>query len=320
MWEVLETVKQVAEQSSQVQIDLQALISFSRRLLEKRIETPTWNQLYHFYGRGEETVSYLLVLDSINFCFWPPPGESKWEIEYLSSRLSGYYGLAASLKQAVESGTPLTRAEFLSALSLEELKDILGGRGTLQLLGQRVQNLNELGRFLLEEYAGEAYRLVETAQNSAVRLVRLLAEGLSSFRDTAHYQGCKVFFYKRAQLFAADLYGAFRGEDWGRFKDIEKLTAFADYKLPQVLRHLGILRYTSNLAKKVDQEIYLEPGSPAEVEIRANTIWAVERIRQEMSRTGKNLRAFEIDWTLWNLGQHAEYTTKPYHRTATIFY
>ena len=173
--------------------------------------------------------------------------------------------MAASLKQAVESGTPLTRAEFLSALSLEELKDILGGRGTLQLLEQRLQNLNELGRFLLEEYAGEAYRLVETAQNSAVRLVRLLAEGLSSFRDTAHYQDHRIFFYKRAQLFAADLYGAFRGEDWGRFKDIEKLTAFADYKLPQALRHLGILRYTSNLARKVDQKIYLEPGSTAEV-------------------------------------------------------
>jgi hypothetical protein len=320
MREVLETVKQVAKRSSQVQIDRQALKFFCQKLLEEGMETPSWDQFYHFHGSGEETVSYLLVLDSINFCFWPPPGEPTWEIAYLSSRLSGYYGLAASLKQAVESGTPLTKAEFLSALSLEELKDILGGRGALQLLRQRVQNLNELGRFLLEAYGGEAYRLVDAAQNSAVRLVQLLAEGLSSFRDTAHYQGCKIFFYKRAQLFAADLYGAFRGEDWGRFKDIEELTAFADYKLPQVLRHLGIFQYTSDLARNVDQEIYLEPGSTAEVEIRANTIWAVELIRQELSRAGKDVRAFEIDWALWNLGQHAEYRTKPYHRTATIFY
>jgi len=320
MWEVLETAKRVAAQSTQVQIDSQALISFSHTLLEEGIEAPGWDQLYHFHGSGEETVSYFLVLDAINFCFWPPPGEPKWEIAYRSNRVSGYYGLAASLKQALTSGIPLTSAEFLSALSLEGLKAMLDGRGTLQLLGQRLQNLNELGRFLLHAYEGEAYRLVEAAQNSAVRLVRLLAERLSSFRDTAPYRDYTVFFYKRAQLFVADLYGAFGGELWGRFGDIENLSAFADYKLPQVLRHLGILRYRSDLARKVDQKIYLGSGSPEEVEIRANTIWAVEVIRQNVSQEGKDLRAFEIDWILWNLGQQAAYTAKPYHRTVTIFY
>jgi len=320
MREVLETAERVTAQSTQVQISQQALVSFSCKLLEEGIEPSPWNQGYHLHGSGEEMVSYLLVLDTINFCFWPPTGEPKWEIEYLSSGLSGYYGLAACLKRAVASGIPLTRAGFLAALTLEDLKEILGGRGSLQLLEERLRNLNELGSFLLEAYAGEAWRLVEAAQKSAVRLARLLAEGLSSFRDTAHYQDCEVFFYKRAQLFAADLYGAFRGERWGCFTDIEKLTAFADYKLPQVLRHLGILHYTPDLAKKVDQGIYLEPGSPAEVEIRANTIRAVELIRQEMNRRGKNLKAFEIDWILWNLGQIGEYRTKPYHRTVTIFY
>lgn len=320
MLEVLETVKQVADRSLHVQIDPQTLLSFSRKLCEEEIETPVLHVLCHYDGSGEEMVSYFLVLDAINFCFWPPPGEAKWEIAYLASRLSGYYGLAASLKQAYESGVPLTSAAFLSQLSFEEFKKVLGGRGTLQLLGERLQNLKELGKFLLEQYAGEAWRLVEAAQHSVVRLVRLLAEGLPSFRDIAAYEGYKVFFYKRAQLFAADLYGAFRGEHWGRFRDMEKLTAFADYKLPQVLRHHGILRYSSDLAGKVDQKIPLAAGSSEEVEIRANTIWAVELIRQEMIRAGKELRAFEIDWMLWNLSQHAAYATKPYHRTVTIFY
>ena len=43
----------------------------------------------------------------------------------------------------------------------------------------------------------------------------------------------------------------FRGEGWGRFDDIGELTAFADYKLPQVLRELGILSYHPDLAKKL---------------------------------------------------------------------
>jgi hypothetical protein len=71
---------------------------------------------------------------------------------------------------------------------------------------------------------------------------------------------------------------------------------------------------------KVDNGIFLEAGSPEEIEIRANTIWAVELIRQELTRMGKELRAFEIDWFLWNLGQERQFKAKPYHRTVTTFY
>ncbi|MBW1678850.1 MAG: queuosine salvage family protein [Deltaproteobacteria bacterium] len=320
MREVLETTKEVAEKSLQVQIDQPALDHFSGKLLGEEIEVPPWNQLYHFCGGNEEMVSYLLVLDSINFCFWPSSGKRKWEIEYQSKKLSGYYALAASLKQAVETGIPITRAEYLAEISLSELKPLLSGRGELQLLEQRIESLNELGRVLLEDYGGEAHRLVSSAGKSVVELVRLLTEKLLLFRDVAEYRGNKVFFYKRAQIFAADLYGAFQGGNWGSFIDIDKLTAFADYKLPQVLRHLGILRYEQSLAQKVDQRTILNPGSPEEVEIRANTIWAVELIRQELNRMGRGLRAFEIDWILWNLGRQVGFKIKPYHRTVTIFY
>jgi hypothetical protein len=74
------------------------------------------------------------------------------------------------------------------------------------------------------------------------------------------------------------------------------------------------------LAARVDGNIQLQPGSPEEVEIRANTIWSVELIRRELEHLGKRLRAFEIDWILWNLGQKEEFREKPYHRTVTIFY
>jgi hypothetical protein len=320
MWEVLETARAVAEKSRQVRIDEQALVGFSRKLLADRIEVPAWDCLYHFCDGSKDTVSYLLVLDSLNFCFWPALGKAKWEIEYKSRKLSGYYALAASLKQAVESGSPITEAEYLAELTLSKLKQVLGGQGELPLMEHRLHILTELGQLLLKAYGGQAFKLVEAAGRSAVRLARLLAKNLASFRDVAKYQTHEVFFYKRAQIFVADLYGAFNGKDWGSFKDIDKLTAFADYKLPQVLRHLGIFDYTQALAQKVDQEIYLEAGSPEEVEIRANTIWAVELIRQELEGMGKGLKAFEIDSILWNLGQQGAFKAKPYHRTLTIFY
>jgi len=116
---------------------------------------------------------------------------------------------------------------------------------------------------------------VESAEKSALNLVGLLVENLPSFRDVAEYHGQKIYFYKRAQIFVADLHAAFAGKDWGNFKDIDTLTAFADYKLPQVLRHVGIVQYSPSMEHKVDQGIFLDAGSPEEIEIRANTIWAL---------------------------------------------
>jgi len=320
MNEVLKTSRHVKERSHQVTIDKQALTDFSRKLIEDGIEIPPWNYDYHFFDGDQETVAYLLILDSINFCFWPKPGEVKWEVQYKSETLSGYYALAASLKKAIESGIPITKADYLAELTLGKLREILSGKGELQLMEARAHILNELGAFLITKYNGAAHHLVEAAENSALNLVRLLVKNLPSFRDEAEYYGKKIYFYKRAQIFAADLYGAFAGKDWGYFKDMDNVTAFADYKLPQVLRHVGILQYSPSLEHKIDYGILLEAGSLEEIEIRANTIWAVELIRQELTKMGKKLRAFELDWILWNLGQQSQFKAKPYHRTVTTFY
>lgn len=41
-----------------------------------------------------------------------------------------------------------------------------------------------------------------------------------------------------------------QGKDLGAFSDIGALTMFADYRVPVVLRQMGILRYSSLLAAK----------------------------------------------------------------------
>jgi hypothetical protein len=320
MFEVLATAKNVAEKSSHVRINQEALKKFTQELAGRSTPLPAWDAEHHFQGNDEETTAYLLAVDTVNFCFWPPPGSEKWEITYRGKNYSGYYGLAVSLKKALESKIPLTDASFLATLTMKQLKDIFAGTGVLQLMEERLRNLKELGRVLLEKYKGQASELVAATGGSALKLARVLASGFSSFRDEATYQGHKVFFYKRAQLFAADLHGALEGKGLGSFSDMEELTAFADYKLPQVLRHVGALEYSPGLAERVDRKIYLKAGSEDEVEIRANTIWAVELICREMKRLGKDVTASEIDWLLWNLGQDDQFRAKPYHRTLTTFY
>ena len=320
MWEVLETARFVAGQSQLVKINQEALVGFCDQIVVKDGKVPPWDAFHHYCGSKEETAFYLLVLDSINFCFWALSGKARWEIDHGSEKLSGYFGLAAALKQAVESGIPIIHADYLSQLTMDQLAGILGGRGELPLMKERLQNLRELGKVLQTDFGGKAFKLFEAAEGSALTLVRLLAAKFRSFQDVAEFEGHKVFLYKRGQLLAADLYGALQGKGWGHFYDIDKLTAFADYKLPQVLRHLGIFEYSPALASRVDQLIHIESGSPEEVEIRANTVWAVELIRRALERLGIQLNAFEIDWMLWNLGQKEEFREKPYHRTMTIFY
>ena len=320
MFEVLETANNVAEKSRHVRINHEALKKFSQDLAEGGIRAPGWDAEHHFKGNEEEMTAYLLAVDTVNFCFWPPRGQEKWEITYEGKIYSGYYGLAVSLKKALESGVPLTDASFLASLTLKQLRDVLTGTGVLQLMEERLRNLREMGRVLLDKYNGRASKLVATAGGSAIKLVRMLAADFSSFRDQATHHGQEVLFYKRAQLFAADLHGALGGKGLGSFRDIKELTAFADYKLPQVLRHIGVFEYAPGLAQRVDRMMHLDPGSEEEVEIRASTIWAVELIRQAMKRLGKDVHASEIDWLLWNLGQDDAFRAKPYHRTVTIFY
>jgi hypothetical protein len=70
----------------------------------------------------------------------------------------------------------------------------------------------------------------------------------------------------------------------------------------------------------VDSREPLAPGSPEEIENRANTLSAVDLIREEAASLGKHVRNFEIDWILWDLGQQDEFTSRPHHYTVTIFY
>jgi hypothetical protein len=101
------------------------------------------------------------------------------------------------------------------------------------------------------------------------------------------------------------------GLDW--------LTAFADYKLPQLLRAHGVLVFDPALSERIDNRELITPGSDEEVEIRAATVQTVEFLVEELEELGRTAMAFQVDWALWNLSQGMELPF-PYHRTLTVFY
>jgi len=254
---------------------------------------PGWNPRRHY--AGDRLAEYVLVLDTINFSFW---GSGR-----------GYWQLAEALRDAFQKGEPLWEPDRLLDLDEAGLTALIG---KFPLTQQRVAALHELARLAQREAAGELGRLVPP---SAPELAAFLSRSLKSFRDVSTYGEFEVPFLKRAQIAAADLWrsGAFG------FLDVDELTCFADYKLPQALRHLGALEYSEHLTRRIDDWVELEPGDPEEVEIRAATVVAVEELRDRLADAGRELKAVEVDWMLWDLAQGI-YPLRPHHRVRTVFY
>lgn len=313
---VLSSTSFVVERSRSVRIDRQALAAWAAEAAPG-LRPPAWDGQRHFAAKDEaDTAMYILVQDALNFCFW---GDPPWEVSYDVTVHRGYWGLTAALRRALDVGCPLLDPAYLENITLVDLEFILRGRGRLPLMRERLEHLREVGRVLQREFGGRFARMIEAAGGSAAALAGLLARHMASFDDRARYDGHEVRFYKRAQICAADLYGALGGQGLGAFRDMDALTAFADYELPRVLRDLGILVYGPELAARVDAGRPIPAKSPEEVEIRANTIWAVEYLRQELARHGATLLPYQVDWLLWERSQREPGRT-PHHRTLTVYY
>eukprot|EP00775_Hariotina_reticulata_P004050 gene4050-4297_t len=240
----------------------------------------------HFCDHGPLTAQYLLVVDALNFCFWPD-GELEYE------------HLARGLKSSLLCDPLCLSAKRLAAITGPEVRELLHWPRDLPQQEERARLLREIGSGLLRHYEGQASQLVASCQQSAVRLVELLTAHFPGFRDHAVYKGRQVFFYKRAQIFVGDLYGAFRGQGLGSFHDIQQLTMFADYRVPVVLRVMGVLQYEQQLAQQEDGPA----ATPA-----------------DQLTHPPSLLSIQLDWWLWHEGEKMRAQHPPHHRTWTIYY
>ena len=112
----------------------------------------------------------------------------------------------------------------------------------------------------------------------------------------------------------------------------DHLTMFADYRVPQVLSHEGVLIYSSELKSRLERKEEIPFGDQDECEIRAASILSVHLIVNQVNEkiplekdtgdAGLRLNAPLIDFYLWRKRrQQADlYGKTPFHRTRSIFY
>ncbi|XP_014473213.1 PREDICTED: UPF0553 protein C9orf64 homolog [Dinoponera quadriceps] len=293
-----------------------------------------------FHPKHDEplAVDWIFVLDTLNFSFWTATGAKKWTV----NGCTGYFALCAAVKRAIEEGKPILDPAYYSKITLSDAETIFRGDNEVKipLMQERLQVLHEAGNVLLSKYQGTFQTCIKSCKGSAIKLLDLIVNEFNAYRDEADYEGQRVSLYKRAQILIGDIWSCFQGCGIGEFHDINSITMFADYRIPQVFLYFKAFRYSDSLMKKLQSDEPLESGSREEVEIRGCSIELVERLCAEVRKiiedpktslkspeaqnTAKHVNAVLIDQFLWDYRrQHAESIDEqciPFHKTRCIYY
>ncbi|KAI9744894.1 MAG: hypothetical protein M1818_001819 [Claussenomyces sp. TS43310] len=358
---VLESAEYVYNNAIDVAIDSRSTKAAASMIYEqmqkKEYSTKTWSSHdLHPKTKDERTVAFIFVLDLLNFSFWSDKSEEeRFAIEYQGKRWTGYWSLVAALQRALDevvsdglifswllysagsfeahtgADIPITSSDFWQNED-EFTDDVLmhifrsATAESMPMLQERMQCLREAGQTLYEKYECSFINCIKEANNSAAALVNILARDFTCFRDEFRFESRRnARFLKRAQILVADLWACFEGQGYGEFHDIDKITMFADYRIPQILSSMGCLMYNPQLDHAVRQKKPIGSGHTWEIQLRGCSIWCVELIRREIQRAHPEAKvnAILIDFFLYDTMKELEQAGNeaiPHHRTRSIWY
>lgn len=265
----------------------------------------------------EARLRMIFAFNAISFSYWGTPN---WTISYRGKNYNGTWAMLIALRKAIQREPEAFRPEWLASLEECKLREILAGPTALPLLKERLTILTDLGRVFLDHSYSTIEELIEDSGFSALNLLDSIITLFPSFVDEGSYKGKTVAFYKRAQLLVADVSYVLSVNTGYGLRESSCLTACADYKIPQVLRHFGILAYSPDLSKRVDEQQEILSGCQEEVEIRAATIQAIELAVAKIQMRGIHTTAMELNDLFWLAGQPGALEMKPYHRTRSCSY
>jgi hypothetical protein len=308
--------ERVSREASWVHIDDERLDAFADEVPPRLTDGVEVDPGRTRSGDDEETASFVIALDAINF--------GSGYFPYIRKRpgMSGYFTIATSLREHADRAGPVTTS-MLRAMDAEQCASIFGqaldGSLAEELMHLFATALQHLAVHVDEQHGSSFVDLVRSADQSASRLVIEL-DRVPEFHDVARYRDFDVPIYKRAQITAYDLAEAFGRQGLGQFDDLHRLTMFADNLVPHVLRVDGVLRFDPELVARIERGEDITSGSEPEVEIRAVALHAVERLVARLRETGRDVSSGELDSWLWNRGAGEQYKSVPLHRTRCVYY
>lgn len=323
----------ISKLTRDITIEYEAVESISEKIFDEiatgKLCTSEFSKHECHPEPNDKAVDWIFVVDTLNFCFWLPNSE-QWEVLWQGKVYTGYFGLCAAVNRALEEGIKLTDPNVCLNLTLMDIEHILRSRNNTQLLlmKERLDCLHEVSKILQEKYQGSFLNCIKLSENSAQKLLQLIVYNFSCYRDESEYCGIQVSFYKRAQILVGDIWSCFKGEGLGKFYDIDTITMFADYRVPQVLVYFGVLKYSEYLYNKLLSGEPLHSGCKEEIEIRGCSIEAVERIKKAVLELIKNnnvsaiCNSIIIDHFLWmyRRDNKDDLDKIPFHKVISIYY
>ncbi len=321
MINILESTKYVVDNSVFVKINKQNLENIAAKIKENNINSNLFVVEESFkHLNTEQILAYNVIYNAINFCFW---GNPKWEIEFNGKNYGGSVGLVKCFARALENNIDILNPEYLKNMTEDQFEILTKGNVMIPLANERLKQLNVLGKLIIEKFDGKFINIFEKGEYNALKITDVLVEDLKEvFCDESMYDNKKVAFYKRAQIVSV-MIDDFVQSNIAKFQitGLEKLTALADYKIPQILREFEILKYNDDLADRIDKGILIAQDSQEEVEIRANTVWSIELLKELLIKEYPNIMSVQIDKTLWLMSRKFnKESVKPYHKTITTAY
>lgn len=318
---VRESTKWVASRAKDVSVNYERCRTIASELepMIAKYTTSKWSEPHlHPNEKTPETVAWIFTVDTLNFSFW---SSEPYGIEYEGIVYTGYWALAAAIDRALDEGIHITDPRTWQRPDFPDIMKKVFRSSTanqVPLLAERIAVLQEAGSVLGTRQFSDI--LVEQGF-SAAKTIEWLTTNLSSYDDTAIYDNMKVKIYKRAQILIADLWACFDGEQWGHFEDIDTITMFADYRVPQILWSLGCISYSDDLEARIRRGDLMQSKEKAEVELRACSIWAVEVIVEKIRADGLKANSILADFFLWDLAKKEESKAPiPCHRVRSIYY
>jgi hypothetical protein len=308
-----------------VRVDARAIVAVARdRVGPDDLQQPTWNVPGDPGVDQEAQAAWILAYNAVNYSYYPEPGAGRWAAlvngEVLG-RDDEALGVMGGLGAAMLRGVRLHDASVLSGLDAEALSELLPtapGHDPLPLPGERLAGLRELGAAYARH--GGPLGLIARGGGDAVATVSALVDALPGWEDLRVLGGVELPFRKRAQLCVAMLHARERAAGRGGFDGMQRLTVFADYRLPQILRAEGVMVLAPDLEKRIEQGLPLALGSADEVAIRAATITASEGLADALRPRFPEVDALLVDNLLWRRAVERDGEIPAFHRTRCTDY
>lgn len=298
---IIDSCNYVMKNAKFVTINNDKLDEVIKTINQKKLKHWLSNNPYNFFDMGiESIVNFLLFFEAIDYSFWGTP---KWTIETELGEKDGSDALLYSmLKYTKENGI-----DSFFDISFKEFKMMLKGNIEIPFIKERYDTIVQICKVLKDRMNGNFYKYIYSVY-SDFELLDIIINNFPSFKDERKYDGKTIYFYKLAQLLTSDILHL-REQIEGIDVDYSHLVGCADYKIPQTMRALEILKYNEELSNIVDNKLEIDCSSKYEVEIRASMLVAIDYIKSKM----KDAKAIEINDYFFVASKNIKSIAKPYH-------